>query len=470
MKTNRIETFILSLLALLIIFSNSAVSATATHTTDVVEKNVNSFYKAGSMIDLNKILNLSSFPDKQILSISLEYHMVFSSLNAHWYLNNNLLNEMSLKKGLKQTAVFEYNKDSSGKFYIKLIGDKGQIQLKSVKAILADKAIVETTSQSVTSTTVVKKSSKLSGQDKREPIKFVGKINKSVSGKTFSNNQRPDDPSASKQADKSKKLESQADFNKKVKIEPITLKIITPKYQNKWEIFKEYPIQWESTGLSKGDKIGIAIRQKSNNLSKIIAITQNSGEFKYKVPYPIILTGYDIQVILTPLKDRSVESYSDLFAIMKPEVDLISNTPQVTFEVKKRKRKWWEKIGDVFTMGVTWYANEMVELSVLKSKGATLKISLGVIQKGSKSLKNVEVDCTITSLNGMVIHHFTKQNLSELMPDQIEKLVFSDRTKEMGLSKGSFNILVNIDPFNRHSEIQRLRENNQIKVQFEVKN
>jgi hypothetical protein len=251
--------------------------------------------------------------------------------------------------------------------------------------------------------------------------------------------------------------------------EPITLKVISPKYMDKWRIFNTYLIEWESTGLTKDDEIGIALKTTRHKMAKIITITKNTGDYRFQVPYPLIFTGYDIRMIITPLKDRSIEVLSDPFAIMKPAVDLISNSPAVTFEVKRRKRKWWERIGDIFTFGATWYANEVVELSILKATGATLKIELGVIQKGSKALRNVQVDCKIKTTDGFIKHPFDRQTIDNLLPDQMHKLTFSGKTKLMHLSSDIYIIEVFIDPFNRHKEMEQLRENNKITVEFEVK-
>jgi len=250
---------------------------------------------------------------------------------------------------------------------------------------------------------------------------------------------------------------------------PIKLTVLSPKYQEHWKIFREYPIRWESEGLTKDDEIGIALKTTGHGMAKIITITKNTGEFHYQVPYPIIFTGYDIRVILTPLKDRSIEVLSDPFAIMKPQVDLIASNPSVHFKFKKRKRKWWEKIGDIFTGGITFYINEAVELTRLKVEGATMTIELYVIQKGSKTLSNVQVDCEILEQGYNIIHSFDRKIISTLRPDRKSKIVYNGATKQMGLKKGTYTLEVNIDPFNRQGEMDRIRGNNKTKIEFEIK-
>ncbi len=104
------------------------------------------------------------------------------------------------------------------------------------------------------------------------------------------------------------------------------------------------------------------------------------SSFRYQVPYPLIFMGFDIQVIITPLKDRSVEVLSEPFVILRPMVDLIANSPTVSYTVpQRRKRSWLEVLGDIFTGGVTWYANEVVELAKLKAEGTTMEVDVSVM-------------------------------------------------------------------------------------------
>ncbi|MCK4890726.1 MAG: hypothetical protein KAS97_12400, partial [Candidatus Aminicenantes bacterium] len=63
--------------------------------------------------------------------------------------------------------------------------------------------------------------------------------------------------------------------------EPIALKIIEPAINTQWEIFHNYPISWESKGLKRDDKIGIAIKNRTSKIAKIIAITENTGSYNY---------------------------------------------------------------------------------------------------------------------------------------------------------------------------------------------
>jgi hypothetical protein len=250
---------------------------------------------------------------------------------------------------------------------------------------------------------------------------------------------------------------------------PLSLKVISPRYMDEWRIFQEYAITWESSGLQTNDEIGIALKKSGHQLAKIIAITENSGEFRYRVPYPQVFFGHDIQVVITPLRDRSIEVASDPFAILKPPVDLICSTPSVAFEFARRKRKWWEKVGDIFSGGITWYVNEVVEPTLLKARGAAMEIELYAVQKGGKTLSNVQVDCEILERGFNVIHSFARQTIDTMHPDQAYKLTYRGATKPMGLKKGSYTLQVWLDPLDRQGETARLRENNKMMVEFEVK-
>jgi hypothetical protein len=251
---------------------------------------------------------------------------------------------------------------------------------------------------------------------------------------------------------------------------PISLKILSPKYQDQWNVLQEYVIRWESEGLTNDDEIGIALKPISGKMAKIIGIVKNTGEFRYKVPYPLIFMGFDIQVIITPLKDRSIEVLSDPFAIMKPMVDLIANNPAVSYKFpQRRKKKWWEILGDVFTGGVTWYYNEVVELTKMKAEGTTMEVDVNVMNRGFLTRKDVAVDCSIQTLWRNVLFSFPRQTISVVYPDLASPVLFSAKTKSMNLEAGKYILEISIDPDNRAAELEPFRKNNRVTVEFEVK-
>jgi hypothetical protein len=173
---------------------------------------------------------------------------------------------------------------------------------------------------------------------------------------------------------------------------------------------------------------------------------------------------------MTPLKDRSVEVLSDPFAIMRPMVDLIANNPSISYRLpKRRKKKWWEVIGDVFTGGIMWHVKEVIEVTYLKAEGTIMDVDVNVINKGLLTRNGVTVDASIQTSWGNVLYSFATQTIPAAYPDALVPVSFSARTKEMNLEKGKHVLEVWIDPDNRTGELEPFRENNKVTVEFEVK-
>jgi hypothetical protein len=250
---------------------------------------------------------------------------------------------------------------------------------------------------------------------------------------------------------------------------PISLTVLAPKYQEQWNVLQDYTIKWESEGLTSDDEIGIALKPISGKMAKIVGIVKNTGEYTYHVPYPVTFMGFDIQVILTPLKDRSIEVLSDPFTILKPMVDLIANNPAVTYKYRqKKKKKWWQVLGDIFTGGITWYANEVLELARIKAEGTTMEVTVNVMNKGFLTRQNVAVECSIQTLWGNVMYSFDRQNIPVVYPDLPAPVTFSGRTKEMNLEADTYILEILIDPDNRAGELEPFRGNNRVVAEFEI--
>jgi hypothetical protein len=252
--------------------------------------------------------------------------------------------------------------------------------------------------------------------------------------------------------------------------EPVTLKITNPRYQTHWDLFENVPIQWESTGLSPDNEIIVVLHKVSTRGNIIIGKVKNSGEFIYQVPYPRVLFGHDLRLLLIPLSDLNAEARSDPFAIDQPRVDLIPNSPAVSFHMPRRRpRKWWEVLGDVFTGGIIWTVNEAAELRNLLVNGATLAVATQVVQKGSEILADVSVDCHILEDGFNVAYAFPRQTIPILKPDAPRSLAFRAATRPMGLKAGTYLLEVSIDPENRQHEDQRIRGNNRVRVELKIK-
>ncbi len=75
--------------------------------------------------------------------------------------------------------------------------------------------------------------------------------------------------------------------------------------------------------------------------------------------------------------------YSPGFTINKPEVDLVCYSPKIEIEVKRKKRKtkWWEKLGDIFSGGITYSVRNYVDVLLLRE--SVLHVNFSVFNKGS---------------------------------------------------------------------------------------
>lgn len=510
------------LIVFLVLISLTGLIFGQEESTEIIRKEHRHFYAVDSEIDFNAILELRKYQIQRILSVTLHYNMAISSLTAQWLADNKIVKEIDLPKGLSKSITFSYNSRIPGDMALRLRGDRGQIQVTAVEA----EVIIGTSDRESETTTpkyfqlvspsggenwemgktatIYWKSSGIGGRLALELFKNRNRIalisrnipvnkgsyqwkvsgediipgggyqvrlttltdKKSYVSKTFGISEEYK-PSALKKytlALKTLELEQEASAT------PISLKVLSPKYQDKWHLFQEYVIRWESEGLTRNDDIAIALKPVSEKMAKIIGIVKNTGEFTFQVPYPRIFIGFDIRVIITPLKDRSVEARSDPFVIMRPMVDLIANNPTISYQFpQRRKKKWWEVLGDIFTGGITWYVNEVVELTRLKAEGTTMLVDLNVINKGLMTRKNVTVDCSIQTLWGNVLYSFPSQDIPAVYPDLPAPVGFSARTKGMNLEEGTYILEVLIDPYNRMGELEPFRGNNRVTVEFEVK-
>jgi len=501
---------------------------------ETIQKEHLQFYGVNAEIDFNTILELDKYPLQKVLSITLHYHMALSTLSAQWLADDKVVEEIDLPRGLKQSVTYAYDLPFPGEMALRLKDSKGQIQVTSVEArVIMGKEgqTVEKTTLRIEKKAEVLRLGKFfeivspaGGENweinktatiywkfrgiggnlalelfrNRDKVALISRnipVNKGfyhwkVSGDdiipglgyqirltTLSDKKSyVSDTFGIMEEFGARTLKKYTLAPRTLKLKqvetanPISLKIISPQYQDQWNVLHEYAIRWESEGLTEDDDIGIALKPISGKMAKIIGIAKNTGEFTYLVPYPLIFMGFDIQVIITPLKDRSIEVLSDPFAIMRPMVDLIANNPAVSYKFpQRRKRKWWEVLGDVFTGGVTWYYNEVVELTKMKAEGTTMEVDVNVMNKGFLTRKEVAVDCSIQTLWGNVLYSFPRQNIPVVYPDQPSPVSFSARTKSMNLEADRYRLEIFIDPDKKAGEGEPFRENNRVTVEFEVK-
>ncbi|MBU2622191.1 MAG: GPI anchored serine-threonine rich family protein [Proteobacteria bacterium] len=503
---------------------------------ETLEKEHTEFYKAGEVMDIGKVLGFDSLSGRKLIGVRINYNMLRSRLKGEWILNEESSGLVKLKRGLKKEVSFEFNIDLPAELGFRLSGEKGQIQVRSVSAVIEPIKL-----QMVDPVIQIKKVRKLeklhrilpmvrsfdvispfegnnltlgseteilwqmTGMEKKlycelwrgeervmtlfEDIPGAkGKYSWKISGEKImpGGNYRIRLKSMDNQFTAESGRFSISQLLSKFKImkyidpagkndlkimkmkEPIALKVIEPGRNTQWEIFNQYPIKWESRGLNRDDKILISLKSKSSVLAKIIAITENTGMYNYIVPYPVSFFGDDIRVIVTPLKERSVEVLSPGFSINKPAVDLICSSPKIEIELKKKKRKtkWWERLGDIFTGGVTYYVRKNIEVRMLKE--AVLHVNFSILNNGSDNLRNVESVCTIITHQGYPEYEFPVKLISRMIHGRTYPVEFVVPLKDTPLKEGNYLIEIWLDPFNDQNESDRLRKNNRIAVDFRV--
>jgi|GEM_PF-2038285 len=251
--------------------------------------------------------------------------------------------------------------------------------------------------------------------------------------------------------------------------DPISVQVLRPRSNAQWEIFRNYQIRWKSKGLKRDDKIAIALKSKTAPLAKIVAITENTGVYNYNVPYPVGIFGDDVRVIIAPLKDRSIEVLSNRFSINKPDVDLVCYSPKIEIEVKRKKRKtkWWQRLGDVFSGGITYSVRKYVDLLLLRK--SVLHINFSVFNNGTSNLRNVDIACTIVTRQGYPEYEFSSKLIPRMYGSNKYSEEFVVDLSKTGLKKGDYIIEIWLDPFKDQGESDRLRKNNRIAVDFPVK-
>ena len=98
-----------------------------------------------------------------------------------------------------------------------------------------------------------------------------------------------------------------------------------------------------------------------------------------------------------------------------------------------------------------------------------MEVDVNVMNKGFLTRKEVAVDCSIQTDWGNVLYSFPRQTIPVVYPDQPSPVLFSAKTKGMGLEAGKYILEVLIDPDNKAGEQEAFRENNRVTVEFEVK-
>ena len=122
-----------SLFFLVLISLNGSASGQDDSTATIQEEH-KSFYRVNSEIDFNTILELSTYQIQDVLSVTLNYNMAFSSLDAQCLADDTVVQEISLPQGLGERVTCAFDGRFPARFALRLTGDGGQIQVTAVEA------------------------------------------------------------------------------------------------------------------------------------------------------------------------------------------------------------------------------------------------------------------------------------------------------------------------------------------------
>jgi hypothetical protein len=217
----------------------------------------------------------------------------------------------------------------------------------------------------------------------------------------------------------------------KQKIQPLqTLKVLSPNGGEKWEIGREYIIRWETRGNIKSVKIMLENAGKLIMLTGSIGTT-NDGAHQWTPRWNNPPPGhYKLQLMSL---DGAVKDISDgSFEVIPPPVDLKC---VIVYQVKKAgrgmKKKYWN-------------------------------YTISIHNKGTKKLENVLFNWVITKNNVVVKQDGAGFGL--MYPNKLYEAKFVQT-----VSKGKWRLEVFVDPDNRQNEVERLRSDNNVSTEIEIK-
>jgi len=220
---------------------------------------------------------------------------------------------------------------------------------------------------------------------------------------------------------------SQVQVKKPVKqiIQPLqTIKVLSPNGGEKWEIGKEYTIRWQTRGNIKLVKIMLENEGKLIMLTSNIGTT-NDGTHQWTPRWNNPPTGYyklQIMSVDGAIKDKSDGS----FEVIPPPVDLKCSIVHQT-----EKTEYWH-------------------------------YTISVHNKGTKKLKNVLFNWVITRNNEVVKQDGAGYGL--MYPNKLYKAKFAQP-----ISIGKWRLEVFVDPDNQQNEVERLRRDNNVSAEIEIK-
>ncbi len=170
MKKQKKIAFILFYIFILILFVASLIFSVTDEQVEEIKQEHKKFYKSGSVLDVNTVLNLGSQQWGEVLEVKIEYNMIRSHLEIDWLYNGELIGHTALPAGLRKTISFNYNKPLPATIAVRFAGPSGQVQMCSVSATVVKAQPVE------------EEQSRLSTQQKYNLLSQMITIDPSVKG------------------------------------------------------------------------------------------------------------------------------------------------------------------------------------------------------------------------------------------------------------------------------------------------
>jgi osmotically-inducible protein OsmY len=170
MKKQKKLGFILFYIFILILFAVPLLFSIADEQTEEIKQEHKKFYRSGSALDVNTVLDLDSQKGGKVLEIKIQYNMIRSDLEVDWLYNRNVIGHTALSRGLRKTISFNYNKPLPATVAVRFTGPSGQVQIRSVSATVIKVQLME------------EEESKLSTQQKYDFLYQMIQIDSSVKG------------------------------------------------------------------------------------------------------------------------------------------------------------------------------------------------------------------------------------------------------------------------------------------------
>jgi len=108
--------------------------------TEQIRKDLQRFYRANEILDINRVLGLAGSKSGRIGEVSIRYSMVASELEVDWLRDGRTVGHAKLEKGSAKTARFDYDAELPASLSAKFRGLSGQVWIMEVSASVSSPA------------------------------------------------------------------------------------------------------------------------------------------------------------------------------------------------------------------------------------------------------------------------------------------------------------------------------------------